>query len=33
METGNTNYIYKKDLTKVCFQHDMTYDKYKEIFD
>ena len=31
METGNTNYIYKKDLNKVCFQYDMTYDKYKDL--
>ena len=23
MQTGNTNYIYKNDLDKVCFQHDM----------
>ena len=29
METGNTNYIYKNDLDKPCFQHDMAYGKYK----
>ena len=29
METGNTNYIYKNDLDKACFQHDMAYGKYK----
>ena len=31
MQTGNTNYIYKNDLDKACFQHDMVYDKYKEL--
>ena len=25
METGNKNYIYKNDLVKGCFQHDMAY--------
>ena len=30
METGNTNYIYRNDLDKVCFQHDMAYGKYKD---
>ena len=30
MQTGNTNYIYKNDLDKVCFQHDMAYGKYKD---
>ena len=29
METGNTDYIYKNDLGKACFQHDIAYDKYK----
>ena len=24
-ETGDTNYIYKNELDKACFQHDMTY--------
>ena len=24
MNTENTNYIYKNDLDKACFQHDMT---------
>ena len=23
MQTGNTNFIYRNDLDKVCFQHDM----------
>ena len=30
-ETGNTNYIYKYDLDKACFQHDMAYGKYKDL--
>ena len=25
METGDTRYIYKIDLDKACFQHDMVY--------
>ena len=29
MQTGNTNFIYKNGLDKVCFQHDMAYDKSK----
>ena len=24
-ETGDTNYIYKNELDKACFQHDMAY--------
>ena len=31
MQTGNTNYIYKNDLDKACFQHDMAYGKYKHL--
>ena len=33
MQTENTNYIYiyKNDLDKGCFQHDMGYGKYKEL--
>ena len=31
MQTGNTNYIYKNDLCKACYQHDMAYDKYKDL--
>ena len=23
-ETGDTNYVYKNELDKACFQHDMT---------
>ena len=25
IETGDKNYIYKNELDKACFQHDMTY--------
>ena len=31
MQTGNTDYIYKNDLDKACFQHDMAYGKYKDL--
>ena len=31
MQAGNTNYIYKNDFDKDSFQHDMAYDKYKEL--
>ena len=31
MQTGNTDFIYKNDLDKVCFQHDMAYDKSKDL--
>ena len=27
METGDTNYIYKNELDKACFQQDMAYGK------
>ena len=29
MQTGNTNFIYKNELDKDCFQHDMAYGKSK----
>ena len=29
MQTGNTDFIYKNDLDKDCFQHDMEYVKSK----
>ena len=28
-ETGDTNYIYKNELDKACFQHDMAYGDFK----
>ena len=31
MQTGDTNYIYKNDLDKFCFQHDMACGKYKDL--
>ena len=31
MHTGDTNYIYKNELDKTCFQHDMAYGKYKDL--
>ena len=29
MQTGNTDYIYKNDLDKARFQHDMSYGNYE----
>ena len=29
MQTGNTEFIYKNELDKTCFQHDMAYCKSK----
>ena len=31
MQTVDTNYIYKNELDKACFQHDMVYGKYKDL--
>ena len=31
METGNTDFIYKNELDKACFQHDMAYGKSKDL--
>ena len=31
MQTGDTNYIYKNEMDKACFQHDMAYGKYKDL--
>ena len=28
-ETGNTYFIYKNELDKACFQHDMDYGEIK----
>ena len=30
-ETGETNYIYKNELHKACFQHDMAYGDFKDL--
>ena len=29
MQTGNKNFIYKNELDKACFQHDLAYSKTK----
>ena len=29
MQTGNIDFIYKNELDKACFQHDMAYGKSK----
>ena len=31
MQTGNTDLIYRYELDKACFQHDMTYGKSKDL--
>ena len=31
MQTGNINFIYKNELDKVCFQHDMAYGLTKNL--
>ena len=31
MQTGNTNFIYKNELDKACFQYDMAYGKSKDL--
>ena len=30
-ETGQTTYIYKNELDKACFQHDMAYGHFKDL--
>ena len=31
MQTGNTDFIYRNELDKVCFQHDMAYGRSKDL--
>ena len=31
MQTGNPDFIYKNELDKACFQHDMAYGKLKDL--
>ena len=31
MQTRNTDFIYRNDLDKTCFQHDMAYSKSKDV--
>ena len=30
-ETGDTSYIYRNELDKACFQHDMAYEEFKDL--
>ena len=30
-EAGDTSYIYKNELDKACFQHDMVYGDFKDL--
>ena len=30
MQTGNKDFIYRNELDKACFQHDMAYGKSKD---
>ena len=31
MQTGNTDFIYRNELDKACFQRDVAYDKSKDL--
>ena len=31
MQTGNTDFIYRNELDKACFQHDLAYGKSKDL--
>ena len=31
MQTGNTDFIYRNELDKACFQHDMAYGELKDL--
>ena len=31
LETGDTKHIYRNELDKVCFQHDMAYGDFKDL--
>ena len=31
METGDTKYIYRYELDKACFEHDMAYGDFKDL--
>ena len=31
IQTGNTDFIYRNDLDKACFQHGMAYGKSKDL--
>ena len=31
MQTSNTDFIYKNEIDKACFQHDMAYGKSNDL--
>ena len=31
IQSGNTDFVYKSELDKACFQHDMAYGKSKDL--
>ena len=31
MQAGNTDFIYRDELDKSCFEHDMAYEKSKDL--
>ena len=31
MQTGNTDFVYRNELEKACFQHDIAYVKSKDL--
>ena len=31
MQTGNTNFIYKNEFGRTCFQHDMAYGDFNDL--
>ena len=31
MKDGRLKHLFKNDLDKVCFQHDVAYNKYKDL--
>ena len=31
LNTGKLSYIYKNDLDNACFQHNMAYNKFKDL--
>ena len=33
MQTRNTDFIYRNELDKACFQHDMAYGKSKDLIE
>ena len=30
-ETGDSRYMYQRELDKACFQHDMAYGDFKDL--